>query len=683
MYAFPTWLLVLLKNNMYFSYVPKTVTKKLRYQFLAGLLLTAVIGVSSYQLTLPNTSHAAQTYSWDTASNFASGTNSRTSATQFPGDVTLANKAGAYTESTKEEFEKGGTKPLDELSITGIVDKNGGEVALGQEYRYTTATTPALGNNYVLHSFLANNLLYVSTWGGGLTVINTQGTVDPADDTLVQTYTTATTPALGNNYVLHSFLANNLLYVSTVGGLTVINTQGTVDPADDTLVQTYTTATTPALGNNYVLHSFLANNLLYVSTRGGLTVINLDNQYNPQGIYTSRLQSITSAPTTTFAFDATQTAGQSTALSYRLGDSEAAWIDDFDDNSVSEYAGDFYGWGGFFQTAEESGGTMKLTNPNADDNSTWIDTGKPDGYFPIGTEVTARFRVNTNATELWACVFDEDWWDDDGCPDIIPNEWTTTSFTTASIPFSKIGFDIWWNPGSWNNSTDSLEIDYIQIELPDSAWSSWSTPCTDPTSCPIDPTALIGNDWMQYQLNLTTADTNTTPTVNSVTYSNGYESVGTYTSSEQAFTKDQDLITFAANVTTPAGTTVAFSYTTNHGNTWHDIDNNSSFPEDARARSFQWRAILTTTNPTVTPVIHEISLTVLSSRNTTTSTSRAAQIKHNDPTIATSLQSAEGGKTNSEQVNGDNRYKQTEIIRILKEVVIILQRMKLLQEEDW
>ncbi|MDP1846114.1 MAG: kelch repeat-containing protein, partial [Candidatus Moranbacteria bacterium] len=156
-------------------------------------------------------------------------------------------------------------------------------------------TTPAIGNNYVRHSFLdsTHNLLYVSTYGG-LSVINTQGTVDPADDTLVKTYTTSTSPAIGNNNVYHSFLdsTNNLLYVSTYdGGLSVLNTQGTVSPADDTLVKTYTTSTSPAIGNNYVYHSFLdsTNNLLYVSTYGGgLSVVNL-NTYNNQGIYTRNI----------------------------------------------------------------------------------------------------------------------------------------------------------------------------------------------------------------------------------------------------------------------------------------------------------------------------------------------------------------------------------------------------------
>ena len=156
---------------------------------------------------------------------------------------------------------------------------------------YTTGTTPAIGHNNVYHSFLdsTHNLLYVSTNGGGLSVINTQGTVDPADDTLVKRYTTATSPAIGSNSVFHSFLdsTHNFLYVSTSGGLSVINTQGTVDPADDTLVKTYNTSTTPAIGNNYIHFAFLDtnSNILHLDTEGGHSAISINNQYNPKGVY--------------------------------------------------------------------------------------------------------------------------------------------------------------------------------------------------------------------------------------------------------------------------------------------------------------------------------------------------------------------------------------------------------------
>ncbi len=144
---------------------------------------------------------------------------------------------------------------------------------------YSTESTPALPGNMIHNSFLKNDLLYISIDGQGLSVINTQGTVSPSDDVLVTTYTTTTTPAIDDSTVKYAFLDDlrNLLYIATLGGgLTVINTQGTVSAGDDTLVKTYKTTTTPAIGHNSVSHAFLdeTTHLLYVSTSGGLTVIN-------------------------------------------------------------------------------------------------------------------------------------------------------------------------------------------------------------------------------------------------------------------------------------------------------------------------------------------------------------------------------------------------------------------------
>nr|MBP9752175.1 hypothetical protein [Candidatus Moranbacteria bacterium] len=269
------------------------------------------------------------------------------------------------------------------------------------------------------------DLLYVSTWGGGLSVIDTKGTITPIDDELVVTYTTATTPAIGNNYVRRSSLQNDLLYVSTNSGLSVIDTKGTTDSADDTLVTTYTTTSTPAIGNNSTTHSFLDSftRLLYVSTySGGLSVIDLDEEYASPASYQSSVKKISDTPTDLLSFSRTQSDDQSTAIRYRTGDSGAVFFNDFDDDSTSEYLGDFYAWGNPFNDAVESGGTMRLSDPtpyaagDRRDVYFWLDTGKPDGYFPIGSVVTARVRVNsdreqpTDGSMDW--MYNDDWWDD-------------------------------------------------------------------------------------------------------------------------------------------------------------------------------------------------------------------------------------------------------------------------------
>lgn len=264
------------------------------------------------------------------------------------------------------------------------------------------------------------------------------------------------------------------------------------------------------------------------------------------------------------------------------------------------------------QNVVESDGTMKLSNPLGSKGAdTWIDTGKPDGYFPIGSKVIVRMKINSNRVidgTAFDWVFNDDWWDNsDGVQ--INNEWQRVSFT-SSVAFSKIGFEIWWKDNIWNNATDNLEIDWIRIETPDSFghWNPWSTPCTTPTSCPIDQADLTGNEWLQYRLDLTTSDPTTTPTVNSVTFSDGYESTGTFTSQDLPFSTTNELLSFTADTDVPEGTSLSFDYSLDHGTTWTPITPPHTFPTYTKGNSFQWRATFTTTDSNLTPILHTVTL---------------------------------------------------------------------------
>lgn len=233
------------------------------------------------------------------------------------------------------------------------------------EARYYSASTPGLIGNNGQYSFLDNNLLYIGNWGAGLTVIDTRGTATSSDDTLVKTYNTASTPPLSGDYGFSAALFNNLLYVGSYSGLTVIDTKGTADPSDDTLAKVYNTTTDPELTGNAISSFFLNNSNLFIANNGGLSVLTPNKYYTP-GTYISSARAITTTPTTTtITMSASSAAGQNVGLSYRTGNSNALYFNDFNDNSTSEYAGDFYGWGEPFQTAVESVGTMKLSNPQA------------------------------------------------------------------------------------------------------------------------------------------------------------------------------------------------------------------------------------------------------------------------------------------------------------------------------
>ena len=499
---------------------------------------------------------------------------------------------------------------------------------------YDTSTNPALASYYVYETIKDGNLLYVST-NDGLSVIDTKGTfADVSDDTLVKTYGTASTPAILGNQVLHSFLANNLLYVSTSGGVSIVDTKGTfTDASDDTLVNTYTRATNPALSDLNSRYSFLDNNLLYVSTDAGLSVLS-QGTYNPLATYISSAQAIATTPTTSLSVDANIDAGQNTTLSYRTGTSSAVWFDDFNDGTTTEYVGDFYGWGATFNTAIESGGTMKLSNPNpytygpGQYVNVWIDTGKSDQYFPLGTTVTARVRVNSNTRETvpgwFDYIYNDDFWNY-GSRAVLNNQWQITTFTATSRTFSKVGFQTIWKIGTWDNSNDSLEIDWIKITTPDSfgQWGSWVT-CADITNCALPP---LTGEWLQYKLDLTTTNTTTTPVVHSVSYNGPHYGAGTYTSNTQTFLSPTDLGTFTVDADTPVGSTVTYEYTTD-GTTWNPVINGQVIAQTATA--FTWRAHLSTTNLTVTPTIHNVTLATSPHRSSLTST-KITKTNHDTP----------------------------------------------------
>ncbi|KKP70169.1 hypothetical protein A2X44_00475 [candidate division CPR3 bacterium GWF2_35_18] len=186
-----------------------------------------------------------------------------------------------------------------------VIDNNGTVVATDDTINatYSTTSTPvAIGNNNVYASYLdtINKLLYISTYGGGVSVIDTQGTVTISDDTLLITYTTTSTPAIphNNNQAQVYFDSdNNYLYIGTWGGgMRVFNTQGTKTPADDTVVTNYSTSTTPHLAHNNIEKIGLdsGNKLLYLPSQGSssdgvLSVVNLNDNtsfaYRTTGVW--------------------------------------------------------------------------------------------------------------------------------------------------------------------------------------------------------------------------------------------------------------------------------------------------------------------------------------------------------------------------------------------------------------
>jgi hypothetical protein len=471
--------------------------------------------------------------------------------------------------------------------------------------RYHTGSTPALAVNTSRSAFMSGNILYVSTTAG-LHVIDTQGTVSAVDDTLVTRYDRESIPALEDSFVTQAFLEDELLYISTTAGLHVINTQGTVSAVDDTLVTRYHTESSAALLQNFLYNTNLSDGNLYLATLGGVAVIR-PNFYNTTGIYYGSPRLIDTTPITGIGAVTQILSNQTVTLSYRTGTTTAVWRDDF--NTLDNLAGDFYGYGGTndWQTIEVQDGVLRSSgNPLADPDYAIfiIQTGFPANYFESGSVISVRYRVlNKSADMTLNLVADE--YEVQAFSNVQSEEWTTASLIAGS-DFSHVLFELYTLNGEPLDPA-VLEIDYLQITTPDSMgeWGSWNV-CADSSKCTLEN--LDDNPWLQYRLELETDNTNSSPSVTEVVFEGPYQSSYTFTSDTTTFTSQRRLTEFVPDVTTPASTTIQYEYSVDGGATFTVFDPAQFEDLKLVTNSFTWRATLGTSNGALTPTITQVSL---------------------------------------------------------------------------
>jgi hypothetical protein len=328
---------------------------------------------------------------------------------------------------------------------------------------------------------------------------------------------------------------------------------------------------------------------------------------------------------------------------------------------------------------------MKLSGLPGSNNwvDFWLDTGKPADYFPLGSIVTARVRINSDTRVSQngeEAMFSDNWWDADSAQ-LNNNEWSKFSFAASNKTFSKIGFETTWLSGTFA-PTDTFEIDWIQITTPDSfgEWNTWQTCTTVP--CAIDPATLAGNAWIQYKLDLTTTNPATTPKVTSVSYQGDYAPSGTYTSPTETFPRTQELLTFDVAHTVPASTTANYEYSLDNGGTWQTITPGTAFPEGTLARTFTWRTTFTTTNPATTPTLTSVTLTTYTPNK---SSSTAIKTRVANLEAAGKVAEATAIRTRFPHLFTDSAPPdlaiQAEFIEILEETVFVLRRVIELREE--
>jgi len=511
-----------------------------------------------------------------------------------------------------------------------IGDINGLEVidtkntlAVGDDttvFRYNKQSNPRLIGENIQSSWLNpnNGYLYINAYYGA-TVINTQGTATTSDDTVVTYYNSTSTIPLTDNMPSMSYLSpdTGYLYFSNFQGTTVIDTKKTDAVNDDSIVAIYQASTSPA----YALHqSSLAvneeNNVAYIGNEyNGVTVVKPG--YNDIGAYISNPVSSSTIQAHNLSWDAAVPAGTGVSVQTRSGSSSLLWKDNYNDgdtSNVQEYIS-----GGTFATATESGGILTLSGNTEDGYGAnfIISTGKPVDYFPAGSIVKVRLRMNNDYEDFSGTV-------SLGYYDTIydfqqTNQWLDLTLF-ASQPFSYLYFELFWgDASSWNNATDSFQIESIRIEQP-AGWSGWSNVYTNPYGSAI---TSPNNDYLQYRAVLTSDSLNNTPALNSLTFAKGYQSSGTYNSPIYDTGASSDWGTLSWALDAPTSTSISFKVRSGNQSNLSDASNFndlnqtilngstdlSALPGMADGQRYvQYQAAFATIDPLKTAALKSVSL---------------------------------------------------------------------------
>lgn len=529
-------------------------------------------------------------------------------------------------------------------------------------------TTAGTVNSTTLTGFPSNNIQHISedpsgryvlisTEGGGVAIVDTKNTISTSDDSLAAVYNTTATPAipidLARGHDFYYDQPRNRLYVATQNALYIINTNGTFpDPSDDTLFKKIdTTSNPPVLGGDSADASKVlvdSAGMVHVAAGNGLNIFDPDdNTYSRTGSFISYPIFINQENSGLIKWDSVAPLNTSIQTQIRSGTTNILYEDNFDDNNPSEYAGDFYGWNGFDAAGSvtEANGILHLTNlsqlnccGNDDYFYFWLDFGKPNGYFPVGSRITTRIRFNSSTRvkhpTYSSYVFTDDYWESGAFGDQ-NNVWYDVSFNADQFnhPFSKIGFDIESLAGTLQ-STDSIDVDLVRIESP-IVWGNWSNNFSDNTGS-ILPSGRDTQTYLQYKTILNSTDGINTPTISKVALTPGYLTNAVFTSSSiDSGKQNSDWQQLSATSTLPAGSQINyFTRTANNTSTWSAWSPvTNGVIASPNGQFVQYQAVITSTDTLTTPQIDSVSLNYIPAVVVTTTLAPVSYTATPTPTI--------------------------------------------------
>lgn len=518
------------------------------------------------------------------------------------------------------------------------------------EGAYNTQTTPAiLGQDISLMDYDdSTGYLYIGG-SNGLTIIDTKKTSVVSDDTSVLSYPVT---ADGLMYELSSdkqtLYISKFVYSTKEFTLITINTSTLVDTAETPIlgilpsdimlssddaylyistgmgtdpfrVMVISTDTMTEVGS-YHMDSFsfppslgfqslsILNDTIYGQGSTLCATYTGDTTYFPSSQYQSFAIPISSTAVD-ISWDETKVAGQDIQLETRtaVGD-DYIFVDNFDDGDTSN-VGDFYDWGAFFDTVEESNGILTLSDLQNDTYADfWFHTGID---FPIGSKLSVKLRVRnvTGDDSPSIEMFFNEWGSDTAIAKLFDDEWVIISLESTE-EFSDFGFDMYAQNGPYEAGI-YIEVDWVRVEYAD--WGAWSAPCTDHTACTVAD--VTGKDLLQYRFTLdSSADLLSSPSIDSITVDKGYPlDAGTYVSTVLDAEQEVDWGELTIAGTIPSDTEIlALTRTGDTATTdetwseWEPVNSPIASPD---ARYLQYGLILGTTDSTITPTLDSVTVT--------------------------------------------------------------------------
>jgi hypothetical protein len=296
----------------------------------------------------------------------------------------------------------------------------------------------------------------------------------------------------------------------------------------------------------------------------------------------------------------------STKVEIQTGSTSVYWRDDFNDG-VDPSVTDQYSLGRFPAALEESSGTLKVKSSGGTSTTFWIQSGQPLLFYPKGSRVQARVRVNTSAAmgsqfkgfTLTAASFQG------STMTMRANEWMLIEFVSRAS-FNSIGGSISVAATGWNHAIDNVEIDWVSIEAEVDSWGPWQTISGNGKLLDLSTISTSSADLMRVRFS-GDGTVSESGTLTEINIGSGYEAIGTLMWNPVELKTSFKKVTADADL--PSGTSIELDLSED-GTAWTiialDSDLNATLPKDV-GKIKHVRARLQNSNRTLTPVLRKLT----------------------------------------------------------------------------